>query len=81
MSEYGPRSILPGWKRTLWREISQAAQAKNAFHQDDYVENGDLNIRLDKFEELSAWLVRISTTPVTIEYLSGHRLLRAHEGW
>ena len=50
-------TALSGWRRTLWHEISQAAQAKNAFHHDDYDEYGDMNIRLYKFQELSAWLV------------------------
>jgi hypothetical protein len=57
MSEPDLSTTLSGWKRTLWHEISQAAQAKNAFHQDDYDEHGHINIRLDKFKGLSAWLV------------------------
>jgi hypothetical protein len=60
MSESDLATTLSGWRRTLWHEISQAAQAENPFHQDDYDEHGDINIRLDKFKKLSAWLVRTS---------------------
>lgn len=65
MSDSDTAIILPGWKRTLWHEISQAAQAKNAFHQENYDEHGDINIRLDKLKEFSIWLVCTLTSAVT----------------
>jgi hypothetical protein len=57
MSEFDLTTTLSGWRRTLCHEMSQAAQAENAFPQDDYDEHSDLNMRLDKFKGLSAWLV------------------------
>jgi hypothetical protein len=63
MSE--PDSAFTFWKPILWCEISQAAKAKNAFHQDDYDEHGNIKIRLDKFKELSTWLVCNSMAVVT----------------
>jgi hypothetical protein len=57
---------------TLWREISQAAQAKNAFHQDDYDEHGNMNFRLDKFKELYNWLVCNSMAVVTSQFIAAN---------
>jgi hypothetical protein len=60
-----PDCAFTFWKLVLWREISQAAKAKNAFHQDDYDEYGNIDIHLDKFKELSTWIVCISMAVVT----------------
>jgi hypothetical protein len=69
MSESDLAIVLPGWRRTLWHQISRAAQAKNAFHQDDYDEHGDINFRLDKFKELSAWLVCTPTAAWIVKFV------------
>lgn len=60
MSESFFASNLPEWKRDLWLDISEAAQAKSVFHKDDYDENGELNMHLPKFTDLYRWLVRDS---------------------
>lgn len=50
-------SPQPEWKRVVLHNISVAAQAKNAFDEDDYNEDGDLNIHLAKFDKLREWMV------------------------
>lgn len=60
MSESFFASNLPEWKRDLWLDISEAAQAKSVFHKDDYDENCELNMHLPKFTDLYRWLVRES---------------------
>ena len=67
MSDFDLMTMFSGWRRMLWHEISQAAQAENAFSQDVYDEYGDLNIRLDKFKELAAWLVCASISTATCQ--------------
>jgi hypothetical protein len=68
MSEPDPAFTL----FTLWREISQAAQAKNAFHQDDYDEHGNINFHLDKFKELYNWLVCASMAVVRFQFIAAN---------
>lgn len=50
-------AALPQWKRALWRDISVAARARNAFGNDDYDGNGDLKQHSARFAELCTWLV------------------------
>jgi Fe-S-cluster formation regulator IscX/YfhJ len=50
-------AALPEWKRALWHGISAAAHARNAFDNDDYDINGDLNPSSARFAELCTWLV------------------------
>lgn len=50
-------AALPQWKRALWRDISVAAHARNAFENDDYDGNGDLKPHSARFAELCMWLV------------------------
>jgi hypothetical protein len=50
-------AALPHWKQALWHEISIAAHTRNAFDNDEYVINGDLNPCSARFAELFTWLV------------------------
>lgn len=53
-------TAMPEWKQALWRDISLAAKAKNAFEDDDYDKNGDLDSNFTKFAEICTWLVCLS---------------------
>jgi hypothetical protein len=50
-------ATLPEWKKSLWHDISRAAQDKGTFEEDDYDKNDDLNPRSTKLQELCTWLV------------------------
>ena len=50
-------AALPHWKQALWHEISIAAHTRNAFDNDEYDINGDLNPCSARFAELCTWLV------------------------
>ncbi|KAK6439027.1 hypothetical protein LTR95_004760 [Oleoguttula sp. CCFEE 5521] len=49
-------------KLALLRAISQAARERQAFPEDDYSSNGDLDVSLEKFEPLLQFLVRQNPT-------------------
>jgi hypothetical protein len=50
-------AALPDWKRTLWHDISVAAHDRNAFDNNDYDTNGDLDPCSARFAELCTWFV------------------------
>lgn len=69
-------SFQPKWKRVVWHNISVAAQAKNAFDEDDYDESGNLNMHLAKFDKLREWMVWLSSVAAPMhELLSASPLL------
>ncbi|GAB7322547.1 hypothetical protein MBLNU13_g03467t2 [Cladosporium sp. NU13] len=49
-------AALPEWKRALWHEISVATHARNAFDNDDYDMNSDLDPCSARFAALCTWL-------------------------
>lgn len=72
-------AALPQWKRALWRDISVAARARNAFGNDDYDGNGDLKPHSARFAELCTWLVCLTHFDPAVRKKHEKKFSRADE--
>jgi hypothetical protein len=72
-------ATLPEWKRALWHDIPVTAHGRNAFDNDDYDINGDLNPCLSRFAELCMWLVCLTHFGPAIRKNHDKKLSRTDE--